>query len=687
MTRARHILRWTLPLAAAAVLAAAPADAAAAEGGRYIVVYDRDVASVDRQTDSLERRRGFRSRLRFRRAVEGFAAQLSAEQVRELRGDPAVEAVVPDRPVEALAAQPLASGEVAPTGVRRIGAAAPGWVREAADAGVAVLDTGVDLGHPDLDVADGTDCVVPGTPAEDDNGHGTHVAGIVGARNSGAGVTGVAPGTRVHAVKVLGADGKGLTSHIVCGIDWVVANAAARGIRVINMSLGGGGDNEGPCSRTTTDPMHLAICRAAGAGILTVAAAGNAPPGESPRDMSANPPILPATFPEVLAVTAMSDGDGAPGALRAPACRTDSSDDAPAPFSNFTRSDLDKPHTIAAPGVCIRSTWPRHLVEAGYRTLSGTSMAAPHVAAAVALCIGEAGVRGPCADMTTAQTIAKLRADAAAFRAATPDSGFAGEPSAPLASGNYYGYLLRPVLNGPQTTLTAGPPETTDDSTPSFEFGSPTPGTRFECSLDGGAWTACSSPHTTAELPDGRHELAVRALDVAETADATPATDSFTVDAVPDPPPPAPDPAPAADPASGATGDAGAPPPPAPEPLIDAAAPLLRLSLASRQRIGTVSRKGLSPRVSCSEPCRLDARVLIAGRLAKRLGLSRGGTVTAGRTVRGPAAGTRTVTIRVTSAVRRRLAGAKSVLVQVRLVATDAAGNARTLERAVRLVR
>nr|MDQ3933955.1 S8 family serine peptidase [Actinomycetota bacterium] len=491
-----------ITLCATLLAAVVPGTAAAKpapdpEPGRYIVVFDRDVPSVDRETDALERRRGFRSRLRFRRAIEGFSARLSAEQVRALRADPDVEAVVPDRPVRALAAQPYAPGEPsAPNGVRRIGAAtlpaaSPAWVREAADTGVAVIDTGIDLDHPDLNAADGIDCVTPGTPAEDDNSHGTHVAGTIGAENDGAGVTGVAPGTRVHAVKVLDAGGSGLTSQIVCGIDWVIANASTRGIRVINLSLGGPGQNDRNCGRTPgeEDPMHDAICRATAAGILSVVAAGN-----SGWDYTLDPPDVPASYPEVLTVTAMSDGDGAPGAATKPTCRSDSNDDAPAPFSNFTTpGGPDESHTIAAPGVCVRSTVPNN----SYGTKSGTSMASPHAAAAAALCVGEAGAAGPCAGMTPAQMIEKLRAEAA-----TQPASFAGEPS---AGERYYGRLLRPVLSGPQTAITAGAADTTNDSTPSFSFASPTPGTQFECSLDGGEFAPCTSPYTTPELADGQH--------------------------------------------------------------------------------------------------------------------------------------------------------------------------------------
>ena len=104
-----------------------------------------------------------------------------------------------------------------------------------------MIDTGIDLDHPDLNAISGKDCVHPGTTAEDDNGHGTHVAGTIARRNTGAGVVGIVPGMMLYAVKVLAANGSGMWSQVFCGIDWVTANAAALNIKVANMSLVGVG--------------------------------------------------------------------------------------------------------------------------------------------------------------------------------------------------------------------------------------------------------------------------------------------------------------------------------------------------------------------------------------------------------------------------------------------------------------
>ena len=418
-----------------ALLLPAPAradkPAAGRDLGRYIVAYDTtgtdavtggEVAS---ETEQREAALGFEARHEFKRAVKGFAARLSDADVEALRRDPEVALVAPDLEVRALGATPLAAGEAVPTGVARLEAANDREGHGASSAAVAILDTGIDLDHPDLTAQDGRNCVGSG-PADDDNGHGTHVAGIVGARNQGSGVVGVAPGTRLYAVKVLDSGGDGLWSNIICGIDWVTANAATLGIRVANMSLGGLGEDFSTCAQ---DPLHQAICNSTAAGVVYTAAAGN-----NGWNWGSPPPDVPAWFPEVLTVTAIADSDGMPGAAGgAPGCRSGEVDDKRASFSNFSRNAADDAHAIAAPGVCIRSTWPG----GGYATMSGTSMAAPHVAGVVALCIGEGGGAGPCAGLAPAQVIQKVRADAQAQ--ATTTNGFMGDPLQPL--GRYYGYL------------------------------------------------------------------------------------------------------------------------------------------------------------------------------------------------------------------------------------------------------
>jgi subtilisin family serine protease len=527
-------VRLTAGLAGLAVVAAGALPAAAsaakpADGdvlpGRYVVVYEPSVADVDGETDARERARGFRARHRYRSAVKGFSAALSPGQVRQLREDPEVAYVSQDRAVRALGVVPLVAGEATPpTGVRRMQAATSTTARQAADAAVAVVDTGVDLTHPDLNVSNGVNCVSPGSPAADDNGHGTHVAGTIAARNNGAGVVGVAPGTKVYAVKVLDAEGSGSWSTIICGLDWVTANVTSRNVKVANLSLGGLGTNDANCGRTVGDALHQAVCRAVSARVSVVAAAGN-----KGWDLGDDPPDVPAAYPEVLTVTAMSDSNGLGGATgSSPACDPGNLDDQFADFSNYASRAADMAHMIAAPGVCIRST----AAGGGYTTMSGTSMATPHVAGAVALCLGEAGVAGPCAGETPAQVVQRMRSRAQAKAGAEPTYGFAGDPSRPNATGDYFGYLadVVPDTAAPQTTVASGPSGLTNDSTPTFGLASDDPGARFECRVDAAAWTSCPTAYTTATLSDGSHTVEARAVDLVGNRDASPASRTVLVD-------------------------------------------------------------------------------------------------------------------------------------------------------------
>jgi subtilisin len=407
---------------------AMPGSAAAAQGDQsYIVVYKSSVSSPDTVTAKHERDDGFDATFKYGHAIKGFAAKLSPGQLKKVQGDPDVAFVSRDGTVHAVGNDPLAAGDLAPTGVRRIGAATTSTAHQPASVNVAVIDTGVDLTHPDLNATSGTNCVGTGA-AQDDNGHGTHVAGTIGARNTGSGVVGVAPGTHIYAVKVLNSQGSGTWSQVICGIDWVRANAAADNIKVANMSLGGSGSNDNNCGNTNSDALHKAICAATSAGVTFSIAAGNSGTNEATS--------TPAAYPEVLTVTAESDSDGAPGATGgAPTCRTGERDDRYATFSNYAVAGTEINHTIAAPGVCIYSTW----LGGGYNTISGTSMATPHMTGAVALCFGSGTTAGHCAGETPAQVIQTMRSDAQA--GATSANGFTGDPLHPV-TGRYYGYLV-----------------------------------------------------------------------------------------------------------------------------------------------------------------------------------------------------------------------------------------------------
>ena len=414
-------------IALALEVAALPAGASATETtSPYVVVLKSTVSDANSQADSLAAQDGFVDRFVYAAALKGFAANLTPTQVSELQANSSVAYLEPDTSSTATGMVSLAAGETDPAGIRRIGAATTTQAHAASGVNVAVLDTGIDLANADLNATNGTNCVGSGN-AQDDNGHGTNVAGIIAAKDQGAGVVGVAPGTKLYAVKVLGKNGSGTLSQILCGINWVTANAAALNIKVVNMSIAGPGANDNNCGRTNNDAEHQAICNSIAAGVTYVAAAGN-----STTTLAS---YIPAAYPEVLTVTAMTDTDGLSGGLgAAPTCTTGQKDDSTLTTSNYAVATADQTHTIAAPGTCVVSD----AIGGGTSTYYGTSQAAPHVAGTVALCLNDGGIAGPCSGMTPAQVIARIRADAAAH--ATSTNGFTGDPFHPIA-GRYFGYL------------------------------------------------------------------------------------------------------------------------------------------------------------------------------------------------------------------------------------------------------
>ena len=383
-----------------------------ASSRNVIVVFYDDERDVDGLAAEHGRAYGAEVSARYHSALKGYAATIPQARIDDVRRDPRVAFVSDDRDVEAFA-------QTLPTGVDRIdGELSSHFAPNTWNTAVAVIDTGSGP-HPDLNIAGGVNCQT-GKSFSDGNGHGTHVAGTIGAFNDGSGVVGVAPGIRIYSVRVLDNRGSGRFSNIICGIDWVTANATRLNIKVANMSLGGAGTDDGNCGNTNGDAMHKAICSSVTAGVTYVVAAGN-----DGANMAGS---VPASYEEVLSVTAVADFDGQPGGLGAATCRADV-DDTAADFSNYA-GNADQGHTIAAPGVCIYSTWKG----GGYNTISGTSMASPHVAGTAALCIETKACGG-----TPANVITTLRSDAAAQNASY---GFLGDPNNPIGS-RVYGHLLK----------------------------------------------------------------------------------------------------------------------------------------------------------------------------------------------------------------------------------------------------
>jgi subtilisin family serine protease len=253
---------------------------------------------------------------------------------------------------------------------------------------VAVIDTGIDPCHPDLqgNYKGGKNLRVKrDQPPKDDNGHGTHVAGIIGAAQNGFGVVGVAPEVALYAVKVLDSQGSGSLSTVIKGLDWAVKN----GMQVANLSLGAFDLSLG------TGPMCTAVTNAVKAGVTVVAAAGN--------DAFDAVYFTPANCLYSLTVSAFADADGAPGGTGGSITfsgRVENDDTFAQTFSNYSNycwdldkdgvcTDADSPVVdLMAPGVAIHSTMPTYPVTLGnspYGTLTGTSMATPHVTGAAAL--------------------------------------------------------------------------------------------------------------------------------------------------------------------------------------------------------------------------------------------------------------------------------------------------------------
>ncbi len=246
-----------------------------------------------------------------------------------------------------------------PTGINRIDGdlsqAMSGDGQGSTNVDIAVLDTGIDLTHPDLNVFKQISFVDGVSSAQDGDGHGTHVSGIAAAKDNTVGVVGVAPGARLWAVKVLDDNGGGSISSAIDGIEYITEHADE--IDAVNISFG--------CT-CHSDALDTAIHNSVAAGVTYVVAAGN-----DGTDASGT---SPANHPDVITVSAIVDTDGKCGGLGSSSSY--GKDDYFASFSNYG-SKVD----MAAPGVSVYSTWKG----GSYAYATGTSMATPHVTGAAAL--------------------------------------------------------------------------------------------------------------------------------------------------------------------------------------------------------------------------------------------------------------------------------------------------------------
>ncbi len=356
--------------------------------GRFIVVLKAGATP-----SAVAARHGLAPDVAYSAALNGFAGAFPDARIWALLQDSQVDWVEEDQ-VVTIGAQTL------PFGIDRIDAEQNASVIAARNAmlgvnvDIAVIDTGINLTHPELNVFKNVSFVTGTRTGNDDHGHGSHVAGIAAARANTVGVVGVAPGARLWAVKVLNKNGSGTMSNVIKGVDYVTANAAS--IEVANMSLGGG----------NSDALKLAIFNSAAKGVVYAVAAGN-----SAVDAANS---SPANSPAVLCVSAIVDTNGIPGGSGP--STSYGADDTFASFSNFG-AVVD----IAAPGVNVYSTYKG----GGYATMSGTSMASPHVAGAVGLYLVS---RAKPANAAGAAAVRQAIINAALTQGGP--SGFTGDPDA-----------------------------------------------------------------------------------------------------------------------------------------------------------------------------------------------------------------------------------------------------------------
>lgn len=345
MTKKLGLLLAALPVVAIAAPAQAQAQGRGAKiDGSYICVFNKGVSrgQVESEAHRSVKAQGGQVKHVYRVALQGFAADMPEQAMQRMTAanrniayceQDQVMAAPPVR----MDAPPSGGGgtqpaQTTPWGIARVNGGAAGTFGTA-----WVIDSGIDLTHPDLnvDVARSRSFLRDTSP-QDQNGHGTHVAGTIAAYDNAIGVIGVSPGARVVAVRVLDRRGSGSNSGVIAGVEYVAANGVPGD--VANMSLGGG----------VSTALDTAVVNAAAGGVKFALAAGN----ESDNANNHSPARANGT--NVYTVSAFANGN------------------VWASYSNYGNPPID----YAEPGSAIKSTW----LSGGYNTISGTSMATPHLA-------------------------------------------------------------------------------------------------------------------------------------------------------------------------------------------------------------------------------------------------------------------------------------------------------------------
>ena len=307
--------------------------------GRYIVVLEDGVNDPAQAAAEISRRNNAEVGFVYRNAIKGFSATIPNARVAEVREDSRVDFVERDGTMRTVA-------QALPWGINKIDADISSTLAGNGSGAVTnvnayIIDTGIDAGHPDLNVGGHVDFA--SGPNTDCNGHGTHVAGTVAAEDNTTDVVGVAPGAPLTGVKVLGCGGSGSTSGVIKGVDWVKANAKKPA--VANMSLSGG----------ASTALDNAVRNSANSGVFYSLAAGN----DGANACNSSPARAGAGTNNGIATTAATN-----------------SSDMETPWSNYGPC-VD----IWAPGASILSTRKG----GGTTTMSGTSMASPHTGGTGAL--------------------------------------------------------------------------------------------------------------------------------------------------------------------------------------------------------------------------------------------------------------------------------------------------------------